>query len=130
MSGLVFLIIIYILIAHTIKKNRDEKKENRGFEPAKRENAVPLSKSVSSKPKNKAVSSEPKAAGGEKGNSDMTRSLTSTRDALIAMMEDRENDWLAREMREEQRCSNDVISEMTMLKLKHLKEHDSIHGIS
>lgn len=46
----------------------------------------------------------------------------------LSALEDRENDWLAREIRLEETCDNEFISEMRRLKLEHKKMHNKLHG--
>lgn len=46
----------------------------------------------------------------------------------LSALEDRENDWLAREIRREKAIDNEFISEMKKLKLEHKRTHNRIHG--
>ena len=43
--------------------------------------------------------------------------------SLFAGFEDRQNDWLARQLREEQRAKARIMSDMMSLKLEHEREH-------
>ena len=43
-------------------------------------------------------------------------------------LEDRENDWLARQLREEARLKRKLYSDMAALKEEHLAEHGRLHG--
>ena len=44
-------------------------------------------------------------------------------------LEDRENDWLARQLREEAKLKSRMYSDMAALKQEHLSEHRRINGI-
>lgn len=46
----------------------------------------------------------------------------------LSALEDRENDWLAQEIRLEKGADNEFISEMKKLKLEHKRVHNRLHG--
>lgn len=46
----------------------------------------------------------------------------------LSALEDKDNDWLAREIRLEASADNEFISEMEKLKLEHKRMHNRLHG--